>query len=427
MGGNWVKVAAIFPVGTSVGGAPEAITEILSQEHALDVHLLYGEPGNQPRGPKPQTFSDPKEAVEAIRREVKDSRIRWGQSRMVHSFEFARTYEEIRKFISEIGDKYDRVYIGITGGTNPMNSSLFQTSMAYLRAEVKPVYVQAHENVWQKNFVASEIRDRVLAEEALATARSGQVRVAARLGERLPDVGKWKFLRESLTALSHWDDFDYGQASQRLEHLARKCTEYAEDDLLGHISNTIGRIGPNARRMNRFTTQLRDPQSFDAQATAGGWIISVEENGLLLVADALANANRRMQERRYTDSVLRCYRAAECATQMRLFKLGIHPSKPNACSTAYQRYGAAIQGGERPLGFDDGLKVLQSAGELDRASIEGCVRDLQKARNETYLEHGYVRVQREQSQNCFNKSLTICEALLGPTIQQKWREFEILL
>lgn len=299
--------------------------------------------------------------------------------------------------------------------------------MAYLRGEVKPVYVQAHENVWQKNFVASEIRDRVLAEEALATARSGQVRLGARLAERLPTAGEWKFLRESLTALSHWDDFDYEQASQRLEHLARKCTEYAEDDLLRHIGNTIGRIGPNARRMNKFTSQLRDLQRFDAQATAPGWTMSVEENGLLLVADALANANRRTQERRYTDSVLRSYRAAECATQMRLFKMGIHPSKPNACLTAYQRYAAAIPSGERPLGFDDGLKVLQSAGELDRTSIESVVRDLQKARNDTYLEHGYVRVQREQSQNCFKKSLMICEALLSPAIQHKWREFEMHL
>ncbi len=422
-----MKVAAIFPVGTSVGGAPEAIAEILSQEPALDIHILYGEPGNQRREPKPRLFSDPKEALEEIRREVQDPRIRWGESRMVHSFEFAKTYEEVRKFISEIADKYDRVYIGITGGTNPMNCSLFQASMAYLRAEVKPVYVQAHENVWQKNFVASQIRDRVVAEEALATARSGQVRLAARLAERLPTVGEWKFLRVSLTALSHWDDFDYEQASQTLEHLARKATEYAEHDLLEHICKTIARLGPNARRMNKFTGQLRDLYSFDGQAAAPGWTMSVEENGLLLVADTLANANRRMQEHRYTDSVLRSYRAAECATQMRLFKMGIHPSKPNACLIAYQRYAAAIPNGERPLGFDDGLKVLQSAGELDRTSIESAVRDLQKVRNDTYLEHGYIRVQRQQCQNSFNKSLMICESLLGPAIRQKWREFEMHL
>jgi hypothetical protein len=32
-----MKVAAIFPVGTSVGGCPDSIAEILKEEPALDL------------------------------------------------------------------------------------------------------------------------------------------------------------------------------------------------------------------------------------------------------------------------------------------------------------------------------------------------------------------------------------------------------
>ena len=210
-----MKAAAIFPVGTSTGGAPDAIAEVLKKESTLEVHLLYGKPGNPPKGPRASSFSTPKEAAEEIGQEVQDERVRWGQCRMVHSFEFATTYDEIRKFINEIRDKYDRVYVGITGGTNPMNSSLFHASMAYLRAEVVPVYVQAHDNVWQKNFVASEIRDRITAEDALKAAQSGQIRVGAVLSQPLlSQVGEWEFVGESLMTLSYWDDFDYEQAGK---------------------------------------------------------------------------------------------------------------------------------------------------------------------------------------------------------------------
>jgi hypothetical protein len=419
-----MKVAAIFPVGTSVGGAPDAIAEILGQEPALDVHLLYGEPGNAPTGPKPRIFSEPKEAVEEIRRQVQDARIRWGECRMVHSFEFATTYQEVRKFISEIGDKYDRVYIGITGGTNPMNSSLFQASMAYLRAEVVPIYVQAHENAWQKNFIASEIRDRVIAEEALATARMGQVRVAAVLAQRLPAVGHWKFLRESLVALSHWDDFDYQQATNGLEQQTRKCAEYAGHDLLAALTETVARIAPHASRMNEFTSHLRDTQNFNVRATASDWADRVTEIGLLLVADALANAKRRMEEQRFTDSVLRAYRAAECATQMRLLKIGIHPSIPKACPSAYQRYSANLAG-DKDLAFRAGLEFLQSADGLDLSAVRKALLALADMRNHTYLEHGYRRVQRDQAERCFTWSLEICQVLLGPAISEKLHEFEM--
>lgn len=395
-----MKAAAIFPVGTSTGGAPDAIRLILETESALDVYLLPGKPGD------PGT-ADPKLSIQQIRNEISHPGVNWIICEAVEPFDVSETYGQIRERIARIADHdYERVYVGITGGSNPMIASLFQLAMTYLRAQVVPLYVQGQGAVWQRNFVASDIRDRVTAEEALRTARSGQIRVAARLGEPLPPVNPWKFLRDSLSALSYWDDFDYSQASQGLEHAARKSRDYSSDELLAPVADTVARIAANAARITDFTKQIRDVQNFDPVATAPEWAQRVDEVGILLVADALANANRRIVEGRYTDSVLRSYRAAECATQMRLLARGIHPARDE-------------------LAFRAGLQRLESEGQFDSAPIEKSIRALADFRNHTYLEHGYRRVQKGQSEQCLTWALDICETLLGPAIRQKWRQFEM--
>jgi hypothetical protein len=435
-----MKLAAIFPVGTSVGGAPDAIREILSQAPELDVYLLYGEPGRPP-GERATPYPTPQEAAEEIRRQVPDPRVVWGQSRMVPSFEFPATYEEFRKFIREIGGKYDRIYVGVTGGTNPMVASLFQASMAYLKGEVVPIYVQAKDSTWQKNFIASEIRDRVMAEEALAMARAGQIRAAADMAQRhLPSAKQWEFVSQSLIALAQWDDFDYcPQAAEILERQANACGAHGDDELRGPLAGTVARIAPCARRISEFSKQLRALNNFSAAASAPGWPQRVEECGTLLVADALANAKRRSFEGRPTDSVLRAYRAAECATQMRLFKLGIHPSKPSVHPPSYQRYvlpflqtsstnfrgnNQEVRENNWQVTFKLGIELLEFAGELDSAPLQEAMSAL-RLRNTSYLEHGYVRVSPRQAENCFARSLEICRCLLGPAIDERWREFEM--
>lgn len=414
-----MRVGAIFPVGTSIGGCPDAITEILKEESSLEVHLLYGNRGAP-------DAADPMDVAEQIKESIRDQRVTWAGRQAVEPFDMSDTYTQVRAFVAGIAERdYDRVYVGITGATNPVVTSLFQTAMAYLSCHVIPVYVQARGAVRVQHFVASDVRDRVSAEDALATARSGQVRVAARLAERLPPGGQWKFLRSSLTALADWDDFDYSQAKQTLEHQARKSGEYARDPLLACLADTVARLAAEAGQMSAFAKRVRDQQDFDVTATNAGWAQRVSETGMLLVADALANAQRRIVEGRFTDSVLRSYRAAECATQMRLFAIGIHPSRPSACQTAYERYLPANAPGGGELAFRAGLQFLEAAGQLCLAPVEEHVRNLGNTRNHTYLEHGYDRVQPGQAERCFEWSLAICGHLLGPDISRIWQRFEM--
>ncbi|HXM45359.1 MAG TPA: hypothetical protein VN924_29250 [Bryobacteraceae bacterium] len=413
-----MRTAAIFPIGTSVGGCPDAIAEILKEEPALEVYLLCGNRG-APDAPDPHDFAA--QIMEGIR----DGRVTWAQFQAVEPFDMSVTYAQVRAFVAGISERnYDRVYVGITGAANPVVASLFQTAMAYLSCQVIPIYVQARGAVRVRHFLASDVRDRVNAEEALATARSGQIRVAARLAERLPPEG-WKFLRCSLTALSFWDDFDYSQAKQTLEHQARRSAEHAQQPMLAPLADTVTRIARVAGQMSSFANEICDVQNFCARVTSEGWAERALQGGSLLIADALANAQRRILEGRFTDSVLRSYRAAECATQTRLLAIGIHPAKVDACQGAYQRHRAAGAPEAEELAFIAGLHFLASAGQLDFAPIEKRATNLSSARNHTYLEHGYQRVQSGQAQRCFELSLEICQHLAGPGIDKRWQGFEM--
>lgn len=78
-----MRVAAIFPVGTSMGGCPDAIAEILKSESSLEVYLLYGDRGAPDAG-------DPKDSVEQIQKNVRDPRLTWAQCQAVQSLRFLR-------------------------------------------------------------------------------------------------------------------------------------------------------------------------------------------------------------------------------------------------------------------------------------------------------------------------------------------------
>jgi len=337
--------------------------------------------------------------------------------RGVEPFDLSLAYSDVREFIAEIAARgYDRVYVGITGATNPIVTSLFQAAMSYLTCEVVPVYVRSREGDGVQHFRASSVRDRILAEEIVALARAGQVRLAANLAQRLQSEDCWRFLATSLRALALWDDFDYGQARQDLDHQARKAERWLDHPLLAPTARTIRAISGYAGKASDLVKRIRDPQNFGSTATSLQFGVEIRTAGPIIVADAYANAQRREAEGRFTDAVLRSYRAAECATQMRLLALGIHPSKPDACPSAFAKYPRlapeAGYKGPREIAFSAGLRFLAEESIIDLTTIETAVRNLCSTRNSTYLEHGYIRVSEDNAAKCLGWSKLICDQLL---------------
>jgi hypothetical protein len=318
------------------------------------------------------------------------------------------------------------VYVGITGGANPLVASVFHTAMTYLATEVVPIYAQGQGTQTERTFVAPDIRLEMLAEEAVNTARSGQMRVAAQLAARLPDTGEWSFARESLAALGAWDDFDYAKARDILRRQMRHCAAHQSHPMFSGLADAVERLAAVADRMVNITKEFREVGRFEKLAAASDWPSRARECGGLLVADALANAKRRLQEGRYTDSVLRSYRAAECATQVRLYEIGIHPSKPAASRTAFERVSGIIDG-EKNLAFRAGLDLLCQIGEITYEGISMNVNALGPMRNSTYLEHGYTRVEQHQAEQCLEHALIICRCLLGQEAVANWPDLSMRL
>jgi hypothetical protein len=135
---------------------------------------------------------------------------------------------------------------------------------------------------------------------------------------------------------------------------------------------------------------------------------------------------RRLEEGRYTDSVLRSYRAAECATQVRLYEIGIHPAKPAAFRAAFARTGGIVDG-DKTLAFRAGLDLLKNIGAITCETIATNVQDLGQVRNSTYLEHGYVRIEQTQAERCLHHAMTICLHLLGEDTVATWPDLDMRL
>jgi HEPN domain-containing protein len=418
-GGEMMRVAGLFPVGQTEGGCLAAIRKILEGEESLEAYLLHGElaPGQKP--------PDPEEVARRISMEDFGGRVRYREVAAIDTFDLSGAYSKARAVVGALAkERYDRVYVGITGGTNPLVASVFHTALSYVEGEVVPIYAQGKGQTTERVYVAPDIRLAALGEEAMRVARSGQLRVAARLAERMPEGGKWGFARACLAALAAWDDFDYEGARDTLRRQARHCGAYERDALLGPLADSVARLARVADGMVGITHNFRDEQGLGKRAAAPGWAGKVREFGGLLVADALANARRRYQEGRYTDAVLRCYRAGECAVQVRLYEMGIDPAKPEANKAAPGRIEDTGDGA-KPLTFWKGLNELAERGAIRRERIEKNVQDLSQTRNKTYLEHGYVRIRREQAERCLEYAKAVVEELLGAETVAAWPDLEM--
>jgi hypothetical protein len=142
----------------------------------------------------------------------------------------------------------------------------------------------------------------------------------------------------------------------------------------------------------------------------------------LLVADALENSLRRLGEGRPTDSVLRSYRAVEVAVQARLLVRGINPWRPDwqgIDSETRLHYLERLNATQPPrnLGLFTGLKLLETMGQPINEEAYKHQEDIQRSRNESYLEHGYQRLRAEDALRLHGCAAALCAELSGNSLE----------
>ncbi|RMH08539.1 MAG: TIGR02710 family CRISPR-associated protein [Nitrospirae bacterium] len=124
-----------------------------------------------------------------------------------------------------------------------------------------------------------------------------------------------------------------------------------------------------------------------------------------LVADMIANAERRAEEGKYDDAVVRLYRALELAAQAAIFRrLGCETSAvpatqiPEALQKDFVQRGYESQPGTFQLPLEASYRVLAALGEPEGVHFLERQKDMKKiqsARNFSMLAHGLNPTTRE--------------------------------
>lgn len=124
-----------------------------------------------------------------------------------------------------------------------------------------------------------------------------------------------------------------------------------------------------------------------------------------LVTDMIANAERRAEEGKYDDAVVRLYRALELGAQTAVFRrLRCETSAvpadrlPEALRADYVRRGYEVQPGVFQLPMEASYRLLAELGEPEGLSFlerQEDMRKIQSARNFSMLAHGLNPTTRE--------------------------------
>ncbi len=252
-----------------------------------------------------------------------------------------------------------------------------------------------------------------LLNEVLALLHQARYREARLPAKRLPELGRGGFVKKAAEALYLWDEFDYEAAFQVLARLNEPAKTLRDDERVSALAALIGRLVEPGKQIGELVRPLRQLQQNSAKLKE-----TEQRHFPLLVADALENAHRRFFEERYTDSVLRSYRAVEVAIQSQLLGYGVNPWHPDWQTVPEETKTRVLEllaaaALPRDLALFTGSVVLQALGRSFLEEWGKRQKDLQVTRNSCYLEHGYHRLGRDDAQRLLGYAEVMCTELLA--------------
>jgi CRISPR-associated protein (TIGR02710 family) len=225
---------------------------------------------------------------------------------------------------------------------------------------------------------------------------------------------RWQGLEEALAGLLHWDRFNHREALPLFRQGIEKLSQWLEikDD----------------RALNGFVAQGRECLNF-LKALANQ-TDQFKRPGPLMVADLLANAERRAVQGRYDDATARLYRALEMQGQIAVQELtgastgNVPEGKiPASLREEYALRYRDPQDGKIKIPLEATFRLLHALehplGQQFVAQQEN-FRRLLLARNGSILAHGLQPVSPEVYAELRELSLHICalpEPVVFPQLQ----------
>ncbi len=404
--------ALVLTVGTTPEPLVKAIEEVRGTEPDLVVFLLYGRPF---AGQQPSPFD--------VAREVRERAAALGVRAEVREAADPEDYDvclSAARVLLQEAAGMDRLVVNFTGGTKPLSAALVHAALTepfagelvldYTGGEVRDPTGRVVKEAMRIRRSARTATDELL-RRVLDLVRRSAYREARALTGRLPERGRAGFVRRAVEALYAWDEFDYESAVESLRRLYEAARALTDAPDVGPLAELVGRLVEPGGRLVEEVRTLRQLQS----GSANRW--PSPEGMVLLVADVLENALRRLEEGRPTDCVLRAYRAVEAAVQARLVAERVNPWRPDWSRLEASLLTSYLQSLSRSappqdLALTTGLRLVELLGTPLPPELARWLQDLQATRNHCYLEHGYRRVGEEDARRLVGYAETLCTHLL---------------
>ncbi|MDQ7820094.1 MAG: TIGR02710 family CRISPR-associated CARF protein [Armatimonadota bacterium] len=407
-----MATALILTVGTTADPLVKAVEEHLRQDPDLVVFLLYGRPFP---GQDPSPF----DVAQQVRSRAAQLGVRAEPREVTDPENLDVCLEAAREVLREAAGN-DQVIVNFTGGTKPLSAAVVHAALTEpIAGSLVMEYTGGERRDSAGRVVSGAMRvrpnERTATEETtrqvLELLRRFAYREARYLASRLPEAGRAGFIKRCVDALYKWDEFDYEASRELLWRHYEVARALGDVGKLAPLAHLVQRLVEPADRLVGASRQLRQLQ--DGRAT--DW--PQPEDVALLTADTLENAARRLTEERFTDTVLRAYRAVETAVQARLLAHRVNPWRPEwdrLDPGLRSRYQLALEGRNLPreLALTTGLRLVEILeGPLPETLTE-LLRDIQFNRNRSYLEHGYHRVQAGDARRLLDHAAEVCAHLL---------------
>ncbi|MCK6556853.1 TIGR02710 family CRISPR-associated CARF protein [Candidatus Binatia bacterium] len=206
-------------------------------------------------------------------------------------------------------------------------------------------------------------------------------------------------VRDLLVGYAAWDRFDHRTARRELGKGRHRLEELVRAAQAGEYSNVLSQAAENVRFLESLD---RDTNGF-------------HNLRMPLVGDLVANAERRLAERKYDDAVARLYRAIEMRGQIAFEAEFAHPTNkvpptvlPERVRAEYVSRYAAADKGLLKLPLEATYRALaavdDAVGKEFVARYEE-VSQLQGARNDSILAHGIQPMGKERAARMLDLTL----------------------
>ncbi len=411
--------AVIITVGGTAGPIVKAVEEAHAETTDVTVFLLYG---RSFPGQKPSPFDVVAEAQRAC--EARGIPVRIHE--VTDPEDINVCLDEARRLFREVSGA-ERIIVNFTGGTKPLSAAVVH---AALTAELSGALVLDYTGgarrdehgrvvpeamrVVRSGRTATEQR----LQQALQSAQRSNYREARFHCQMLPDRGRAGFVKQAIEALFLWDEFDYESSHGIVQRLQGWARALEDDPLIAPLAQLFIRLREPSQHLKRLLPALRRAQEGETLE------VSAHDDLSLLVADILENSRRRLEEERLTESVLRAYRAIESAVQVQLLRLGLNPWHPQwdaLPENVRVRFLELLNATREPshLTLSTGLALLDALGQSLDAEMRKRLMDVQQARNFSYLEHGYLRCDRQRAERVQEYAGVICEAILNMSLAEQ--------